>query len=265
MCCNIVVIIIAYIYSMNKHLLAIKLIVILIIGLPACQKEDFTLPVTVSLKVELAGGSLPHLHFDQGIVMFNQIFFDGNRQQGGDVHFFTDVTQNIGPIQFTNKSAGLIKNFDIPQGVYSYNEWRFELDEIDDDYLESIGGEQMEDLEGGLIIAGTYTKQNGSQLPLYIVVDENEIFKATSKGLDGYEDVAFTTDKNYSALLVFDLNYAMNAISIESLEAASVSNEDDDDDDDDDIPYIEISSDENKKLYELVLFRLGQSVKVIIN
>ena len=254
----IVITVIRYLYNMNKNLLTIKWLAILFIALSACQKEDFTSPVTVNLKVELAEASLPHLHFDRGIVLFSQISFDGQRYQGGDVHFFTDRKNSIGPIQFANKLAGFVKKFDIPQGVYSHKEWRFALDEIDDDYYESFGGEHMEDLDGGLIIKGTYTKQNGSQLPLYIVVDEDEDFKVTSQGIDGYGDITLTTEKEHTALLVFDPYYAMNTISIESLEAAKVSDEDD-------ILYIEISSDENEALYELVLFRLEKSVKVIIN
>lgn len=243
---------------MNKYLQALKLLIVVFIGLSACQKEDFTSPVTVNLKVTLAKGAQGHLHFDKGIVMFKQILFDGQRNQGGDVHFLTDAKNNIGPIEFTDKSEGLIKKFDIPQGVYSHKEWRFELDEIDDDYLESLGEEQLEELEGGLIIGGTYTKKDGSQLPLYIVVDEEESFRAVSEGINGYGDVALTVDKKYTALLTFDPYYAMSIISVESLEAAMVSEEDDS-------QYIEISSDENETLYELVLFRLEKSLKVIIN
>lgn len=244
---------------MGSYLLKLKLLLFLLMALNACQKSEFTEPVTVQMEVKIAEGGSAHLNFNLGYILFEQILFDGQREQGGEVHFSTEPDKSIGPIAFAATSPGHIKKFDIPQGVYSHMQWRFILDDIDDndDFDDEDESDEELDLEGGLIIAGTYKKTDGTRLPLYIVIDDDEQLLVKTEGANGYGDITLITDNSYVAQLIVDPYYAFQPISVESLERAEISS-------DDGQGFIEISTESNEALYESILLRIESSVKVII-
>ncbi|MCU4174227.1 hypothetical protein [Carboxylicivirga sp. N1Y90] len=255
---------------MNHCKWLFKPILIVLIFLYSCQKKEYTVPVNVELEVALKNGTSNHLSFDSGTILFKQIFFDGHRTQGGDVHFATKTDDEIGPFQFFFDHPALIENFDIPQGVYSLIEWELTLDEIDDienddddnDEGNNIdNNSKIEDFEteGGLVFNGTYNSLSGHIVPLFIIIDEDEIFKVKTINNDGLQDITISAEKPYLAQIKFDPYYATKTISVESLESSDLSHTDLG------AAYIEISSDQNEVLYENILFRLQNSVKIIIN
>ncbi|SMO40904.1 hypothetical protein SAMN06265379_101584 [Saccharicrinis carchari] len=219
----------------------------------ACEKEDFTEPVSVDLKVGIAEGTHAHVSFNGGMVRFKQIWFDGQRNQGGNVYFTTNKDRQIQSLNFSAKEAGYVKRFDIPQGVYSRMEWSFELDELDED-----DNDMPDDFDGGLVITGSYRRPGGILIPIYFVVDEDERIAAISQGASESENITLLANKSYEAQLILDPYYAFQPVTLASLQATDI------EEDDVDNPYIEISSDENKSLYESIIFRFEKSVKVII-
>ncbi|MCU4155035.1 hypothetical protein J1N10_03555 [Carboxylicivirga sp. A043] len=241
----------------NRLIFIIILLVSLLVI--SCQKKEFTEPVRVNLEVALAEGSSSYFTFYKGCVMFEQILFDGQRQQGGDVHFATEEDNNIGPIEFQNNSVGIIKKFDIPQGIYNNMQWRFVLDEIETDEIDGDDDDsETEDLEeGGLILTGVYTNLEGEQIPIYIIIDEDEQLRASSQNESSYGDIILSSENSYSAQLLIDPYYAMQSISIESMEEAEISDSESSD-------FIEISEDENETLYEIIAFRIQSTLKVVI-
>jgi len=231
--------------------------------LSACKKEDFTEPVSVNMEVKIAEGSSPHLAFKLGAMMIDQIAFDGQRDQGGDVHFTTEDGEEIGPILFPYNQVGYIKRFDIPQGIYSHMSWHIELEDLesDDEDTDTEESDQSSNdvqvSEGALLISGVYTKIDGTQLILYIIVDEDEQFLIKTEGGDGSNSMTLVTGTSYLAQLIFDPYYAMQTVSVQSLEEAEVAANASE-------SFIEISANKNEALYENILFRLGRSAKVVI-
>jgi len=242
---------------MKKFYKRYKLLSLVILMLYACQKEDFTEPVSVNMEVKIAEGSSQFLTFTGGKIMLDQIAFDGHRKQGGDVHFATEGENDIGPVNFSEASAGQVKKFDIPQGVYSHMKWRFELEDIDFSDDADLDHTFLHSQDGGLIIEGTFKNTNGGQVPVFIIVDDEERHVAVTEGDNGYDDITLVSSNSYIAQLLFDPYYAMLPVSIESLESAEVSNDGNNN-------YIEISADKNETLYESILFRLENSIKVVV-
>lgn len=217
------------------------------------------MPVSVDMEVTIAEGSSPHLTFDGGLIMVEQIAFSGHRNQGGDVYFATEDGDGFGPVSFPHNSFGHIKKFDIPQGVYSHMEWDLALDDIDsqdDDDVEDADDE-WQVADGGLWIAGTYTRVDGAPLPLYVSVDDDEQFSVKTEGVEGAANITLHISNSYLAQFVIDPYYATQTVSVRSLENAEVSSGTLGD-------YIEISADKNEALYENILFRLERSAKVVI-
>lgn len=230
----------------------------------SCQKKEFTEPVKVNLEVVIAEGTSSFISFDKGYVMFEQIGFDGQRQQGGNVHFSTESERSIGPIEFSNSRTGAIKQFDIPQGIYTSMQWRFVLEEMegfveedDDDDDDADGLEFDEPEEGGLILVGTFNRADGERLPLYIIIDDDEQLLVSSKNDSSYGHITLTSENTYAAQLFVDPFYAMHTISFESMEKAEISSNEHGD-------FIEISEDKNEALYEIIVYRLESSLKVLV-
>lgn len=239
----------------------LKFLPIISIILFGCQKKEFTEPVSVELEVKIENKSLDHITFSQGLIMFQQISFNGHRNQGGDVHFSTEMGIEIGPIDFSFTPVP-VKRFDIPQGVYNSMQWRFILSDIDkeendESNLEFDDTDEYPIDEGGILFIGYYRNIEEIQLPLYIVIDEEEHLNCITETEQGLEDITLSSSNSYVAQLVLDPVYALQSISIQSLEEAEISS-------DDDISFIEISSDMNETLYEQIVFRLISSAKVVV-
>ncbi|WP_430814459.1 hypothetical protein [Carboxylicivirga sp. RSCT41] len=236
----------------------------------SCQKKEFTEPVPVQLEVLLANGESSYLSFSEGYILLKQVMFDGQRQQGGNVHFATEPGNDIGPLMFNNNSPGQIRKFDIPQGIYTNMHWRFAMEEIemwtdnddeDDEHDEDDGEEELEydtPEDGGLILTGYYRNTDGMSIPLYIIVDDDEQLIAGSQINDSYGDITLTSENTYTAQLLIDPYYALQTISVTSLESAELSEGEGGD-------FLEISENRNEALYEIIAYRLESSLKVIIN
>ncbi|WP_430812139.1 MULTISPECIES: hypothetical protein [unclassified Carboxylicivirga] len=245
---------------MKKHYLLHTLFTLLMFS--SCQKDEFTYPVAVKMEIAIAEGNASHLNFTHGYILFDQITFEGQRRQGEDVYFATRSDDEIGPVYFQYGDKVRVKDFDIPQGIYSSMRWRFELEDMDDigDDTDSSNYDEVDENlldEGGLLLVGSYRALDGTVLPLYIVVDDGELLVADTKGGDSYGDITLSTENTYNACLVLDPYYALQAVAPESLEAAERS-------DNDGVEYIEISEDENEALFEIILYRLQNSISVVI-
>jgi len=246
---------------MKKHFLALSSVFFLTIIFTGCQKDELTLPVSVDMNIRIEPSSLSYISFDGGQVLFKHLIFEGHRAEGGDIYFNTQPGKEMGPISFSDaKEGAFIKNFDIPQGVYNQMEWELQLSSLppslfpdDEDYENDD-----EDNHPGLLLTGTYRQLNGTYIPISLVIDAIEKFTAHTSHGERIESQTLSAGKAYSAYLTFDPSYATAAISRQSLEDAEIN-------DDFFSPFIEISSDENDQLYEHILYRLQNSVKIIIN
>lgn len=242
---------------MGSYLRKLNILLGLIVLLSACQKEEFTEPVKANLVVKLEEGTSSYVSFEYGLVLFEQILFDGHRQQGGDVHFATEPGKTMGPVSCSKVTEGFVKSFDIPQGVYSNMQWHFLFGDIDDMDDETDDEADEPDMEGGIVFSGWYHRSDGSSVAVRIMIEEEEQFIINASSEGSYENITLSAANTYDVQLAFNPYYAIRPISQESWENAELNS-------DDDQTFIEISTDMNEALYETVLFRLESSVKVVI-
>lgn len=241
----------------------IKLVIItLILFLPGCiEKDDLTLPVKVDFKIGISENSSKdeYLTFTGGKIGIQKIQFEGKREAGEDVFFETDPKMNFPPLAFNiSGQPALISDFDIPQGIFKYMKWDITLKEtVIDELIDDDDDDDDDTPYIGLAISGTYTYLSGISIPFIIAIDIAEQLSVRSFDADGNSTIVLSVDKDYEAILLLDPAYAFHSISRESLEEA-------DESDDSGIEIIVISSEENEDLYEVLLYRIAQSAKVIV-
>jgi hypothetical protein len=220
----------------------------------SCIKDEFTRPVRVafSVMIDEQYKSDDTLSFKSGEIILKNIRFDGKREAGGDYSFSTESGKKFGPQVFYAESGTrqTIADFDMPQGIYTSMKWRFEL---------SNGLERLEyDYDTpGLILKGSYINPEGETVSIRIEIDPYELFECLSITGTGKTSIDIISGKEYNAQLCFDPYFAFRAISAKTLEDADYS-------DDELAPLLLISSDSNEELYEMILFRLQQSVKIVV-
>ena len=241
--------------------------IILILFFPSCtEKDELTLPVNVDFMISISDNSSndEYLTFTGGVIGIQKIGFEGKREAGEDVFFETDPKMDLPRLTFgTSAQPASVSDFDIPQGIFNYMKWDINLkkivvDELNDDDDDDDNDDDDDDsLYTGLAISGTYFYQNGVSIPIIIAIDIVEQFSVRSFDPDGNSTIVLSVDKDYDAVLLLDPGYAFHSISRESLEEADTS-------DDSGTEVILISSEENEDLYEVLLYRITQSAKVVV-
>ncbi len=240
-------------------------IIIMILFLNGCiKKDDLTLPVKVDFKIGIADNPSKddYLTFNGGEIGVRRIQFDGKREAGGDVFFETDPKIIFPTLAFYKSSQPVtISDFDIPQGIYNYMKWDINLKGIViDELIDDDDEDENEDTDSpniGLSITGKYTYLSGTSITFIIAISNTELLSVRAFDPDENSRIVLSVDQDYEAILLFDPAYAFHSISRESLEEADVS-------DDTGIELIVISSEENEDLYEDLLYRIAQSVKVVV-
>jgi len=244
------------------------LFVIYCITISSCDKGEFTIPVSVDLNVSILSESQhDYLQFTSGEIAVKDIIFQGEREAGEDVYFTSQPSQVYGPVEFTTFSnSAHLTHFDIPQGNYELMEWEFNLsfvslyidedsddsDEEEDDE-EDDEEEEEESIELGLVFKGTYTTEENVLIPIIIGIDVIENFRILAEYTDGTHMVNLIETNTYKATLSFDLQTVFQSISRESLEDADINDKNE----------LVINSEENEDIYELILYRLEKTSKVI--
>jgi hypothetical protein len=253
------------------HLAELFLAVSLILVQQSCTKDEFTLPVRISLSFIITEQYKTNdtLSFESGEVVIKEIQFEGQREVGENYSFYTESGKEFGPQNFYRQSVSpeTITFFDIPQGIYTLMKWklvlsdgleRFNQDNDGNDDDGDDGDDNDDGLTPGLIIHGNYITTDGEPLQVRIEIDPFESFECQSINETGDKTINIISGNTYNAVLYFDPYFVFRAISSESLEDADYS-------DDEISPVLLISSDSNEELYEMILFRLQQSVKIVIS
>jgi hypothetical protein len=230
--------------------------------LHSCIKDELTQPVKISLSAVISDiyKSDDTLSFESGEIVLNEIRFDGKREAGGDYSFYTEPGKKFGPLLFYPKSGiqSTIASFDIPQGIYTMMRWRFELSGGLKRAYDDDGEVDPEAETPGLILNGSYISREGKTLNIRIEIDSFELFECLSFTETGSNQIDIISGDTYDAIFYIDPYYVFRAISTETLEDADY--------EDDGTPAVLlISSDSNEELYEMILFRLQQSVKIVVS
>jgi hypothetical protein len=226
----------------------------------SCTKDEFTHPVRLSMSVQISDQykSNENLSFESGQIVIQEVQFEGKRETGEDYSFNTESGKKFGPQAFNADSLhhDEIAYFDLPQGIYTLMRWKFELS----DGLERLATDDDEETDNetpGLILYGNYLNHNKERLLVRIEIDPFESFECQSITVTGDKNINILSGKIYNAVLYFDPYFAFRSISAVSLEDADYS-------DDEISPVLLISSNSNEDLYEIILYRLQQSAKIVV-
>jgi len=232
--------------------------IILILTIAGCvKKDDFTLPVKVSLKIGISPDRSfysDYLYFTGCQVGIQRIEFEGKRETGGNVHFVTDPEMNLQTLSFTEQPA-IISTFDIPQGVYYNMLWEIAFKCIDTGGLIPDRDESYPCF--GIMTTGNYMSLSGAVIPFIFVIDKPEMFRVRSYDPSGDPVIALSVDKEYEAIVYFDPEKAFSEINRQSLEEAQTTG---------DLlnPAIIISSSMNAELYQILLYHMFFSASIVV-
>jgi hypothetical protein len=213
----------------------------------------------VSVRISDQYKTNDNLTFKSGEIVINEVQFEGKRETGEDYSFNTESGKKFGPQDFYPNSLinqeGLAY-FDLPQGIYTLMRWKFELSD-GLEKLETDDDDETDNETPGLILYGNYINHKQETINVRIEIDPFETFECQSVTETGDKYISILSGKIYNAVLYFDPYFAFRAISNVSLEDADYS-------DDEISPVLLISSDSNEDLYEIILFRLQQSTKIVV-
>jgi hypothetical protein len=217
----------------------------------SCYKDESTLPVRLSLTVNLAEPlKSDNVNFESGEVVFKEIEFDGTREVGENYSFYTEPDRKFGPQLFYKQpgSPASLAYFDFPQGVYTVMGWRFQLS----DGLEELVRDDDSNTPG-LILNGTYNGK-GENVPVRIEIDSFESFNCKAVNNQGDKTIDIISERNYNASLFFDPYFAFRPISPNTIEKADYAE-----------GVLLISPDFNADIYEVILYRLQQSARMVVS
>ena len=239
-------------YAIRHMLLSMILLAIF-----SCEPDDLSKPVRVHFELSFVqeNDPLPYMTFRYILVDAEQISFYGIRQEGNDVLFNTRPGDTFGMhILSPSQSSSYVTYFDLPQGIYQLMRWEIELGEIDEDIYPE---DYIDSADFGFIIEGTYTRQDGSSVLIYIAIEEEDLIRIESINNEGETPIPILINNVYTVSLQINPHALMRGIPRSMLEQAET-------DEEDDIEFIEISEDENEELYNLFLFQLSKSLKAVV-
>jgi hypothetical protein len=235
-----------------------KVILFLLIAVTAgCEPDDLSKPVRVHFEISVVLDNAPLSYFTLTNMAMDveQISFNGIRQEGKDVLFNTRPGDSFGMHIISDiNTSSYITYFDLPQGIYQLMRWEIELGEVDDDKYPD---DYIDSDDFGFIIHGTYTRQDGSSVLLFIAIEKEEIIKVESVNQEGVVPISILTENVYTMSLEINPHAILRGIPRSMLEQAET-------DEEDDIEFIEISENENEDLYNLILFQLSKTLKAVV-
>lgn len=220
-----------------------------------CDKEDFTKPSKVSFSFHIMEDEIPDnfLSFTGGEIYLNEFDFEGYRESAQDYFFEKEFDPSflfsLNP-GFNNQPL----NFDIPQGIY--NRINILLDMEQETEGDSKSALKDDELETAFQISSIYTKNDGGQTHVLFNTEDIE-FEITAEDQEGGSVIVLQAEKSGEAKVYFDPAYAFQTLPrdfFESAETEIINNE----------PTILFSDDSYESLYEMILYRLQISAKVII-
>jgi hypothetical protein len=182
------------------------------------------------------------LTFSSGYFSLYKLSFDGKRKKGDDVDFEKEY---ISPLQvaFDPNNASQELMFTIPQGIYEKIEMKFETD--DDNGIVSLK------------VVGNYQNTSGDNIPVYLEINESEVFELTGTASSGQE-IVLDKDVATKAKVLFNVSYWFESVSMNSFENAVLTSVNGTD-------AIVISNTSNESIYDNIIDRLEESDKIIFN
>lgn len=222
------------------HLLVCMLFAVLVVQ--SCKKYKKPTSVTFYMDMETTPLYNGKLTFSSGYFSLYKLSFEGKRKKGDDVDFEKEYNS---PLQvafdLTNTSSELM--FTIPQGIYEKIEMKFETD--DDNGIVSLK------------VVGNYQNTAGTNIPVYLEINESEVFELKGTAASG-QNIVLDKDVATKAKVLFNVSYWFESVPMNSFENATITSVNGNN-------AIVISNSTNEIIYDSVLDRLEESDKIIFN
>lgn len=209
----------------------------------SCNKDKWNEPTTVNFIVDVnrEEGHGGKLYFLSGSIVLGDFTFDGKRVQGDDVYFKNNFSSGL-KIDFNqNVSVGDL-NFEIPQGTFTKIQISFST-------VEMVGENQIE-------LDGIFNSGAGDEINVHFEFNAVEKFTVLSQSASGSPEIVLKKETPMTPKMVFDPIYWFQPVPIELLNNAEII-------DIESVPTILINSTTNPEIYNIIVSRIGDGVKII--
>jgi hypothetical protein len=146
-------------------------------------------------------------------------------------------------VAFDPNNASPELMFTVPQGIYEKIEMKFETD--DDNNVVSLK------------VVGNYQNTSGTNFPVYLEINESEVFELKGTASSG-QNIVLDKDVATKAKILFNVTYWFESVPMNSFENAILTSVNG-------TNAIVISNTSNETIYDSIVDRLEESDKVIFN
>ncbi|MDD2634075.1 MAG: hypothetical protein PHW82_01090 [Bacteroidales bacterium] len=258
--------------------ISILLIVISLAWLVSCDDNDvWKLPTAVNVKMNLLESETDIFEVTAGAITIASIEVEGERNEGDNIYFVRNIASGLS-IAFNKESTSKELDFDIPQGIYPRLKISFETYEFDPP-INPIGqndddddDEERDDDDGddedfidyydtekyNLYVEGYVNLETeDEEIPFRLEVYSPEVFEKVVISTNQDSEVVLNKDIPVTANVTFDADYWFENISEDMWANADILDFDGE-------PTIVISKFANQEIFMLVVYRIPNSFKIII-
>ena len=219
----------------------------LLVLFSSCEKDELTQPVEVEFEFSmesfhLEGTSKAGSGFevDEGIIVVNEIQFDGRRNQGEDYYFTSDFDSPL-TAQMNNHETNQNIAYDIPQGIYDHIDINLSLGDTAQFALQLKGRFQRGPMDEVLV---DFQYQFQEQIRIRARNNQNN------------EQVVLTQGSGVKAKVIFDVPHLFQFVSMKMIQNAEITNNGSSN-------VLEINSEKNTDIFNLLITRLDNSMRVV--
>jgi hypothetical protein len=217
-------------------------IVFAILMVQSCKKYKKPTSVTFYMDMEATPLYNGKLTFSSGYFSLYKLSFEGKRKKGDDVDFEKEYNSPL-QVAFDPNNASPELMFTVPQGIYEKIEMKFETD--DDNNVVSLK------------VVGNYQNTSGTNFPVYLEINESEVFELKGTASSG-QNIVLDKDVATKAKILFNVTYWFESVPMNSFENATLTSVNG-------TNAIVISNTSNETIYDSIVDRLEESDKVIFN
>lgn len=224
-----------------KISLSIPFVIFMITFFSSCEKK-WKRPTTLEIGFKLETDSYSSLvRFNEGSIYLSNFNFNGSRKQGSPEVELDKTLSSNEELSDTYSDAGF--TLDVPQGTYTRIDFEF--------------GADCDNTGSSVVMNGMYINSVNDTLYVKFEMAADENFKIRAQSTSGSEEIVFVEDIHKKATITLNPDYWFATISSSLLDNATITVIDDEN-------VILISEDENNDIYNLIVNRMKDGNKIIV-
>ncbi len=244
--------------KMQSHLNKIISILVFLLFLSSCEKDELTLPTKVTFELGFQAFGFNEnkntessfqksqgiMQVTRGTITIESLEFDGRREEGKDFYFVSDFPEPI----TSNLSAGKtneLKTFDIPQGVYNFIEISLNL---------------VTDNEAPIVIEGVFNRGMPFEDDILIRFEypNTERIRIKAKPKGNGQNIVLKKDIPSTSTIKLDGGVIFQFVNMHMLINANISNFEGEE-------AIIINQNENNDIFNLMASQVERAFSAVIN